>query len=358
MRRILFFISGFIIFGLIVLWAFALSRQMAETGQTANSDQIAALLQAVNTPEGSLTGQPVIFLPGAGTVVGHRYFPLTGGHALNDCAACHADGRYQGTDPTCLTCHAADDAHNGENGTDCATCHTPTTWQDATFDHATIGARDCADCHTPPPDHYAAPCAACHLDTTNFLNVLFDHSQIGDQDCAACHTPPPNHYQGACRNCHLDTTTFQNATFDHSTIGSQDCANCHTPPPNHYQGTCRNCHTDTTNFRNAFFDHSVIGSQDCSNCHTPRPNHFPGACRNCHSDTTNFRNATFNHTFPLNHGNANGQCTACHTDNDYSSYTCTYCHNGGEFEDEHREEGITDLSNCLQCHPDGREGDD
>jgi hypothetical protein len=317
MKRILLFTSGIIIFGATILWALALSRNLPPPAPSPDSEQMDALWRAVHTPENNMTGQPVIFPPGAGTVMGHSFFPLTGGHALNDCAACHASGIYQGIDSSCLSCHALDDAHNGANGPECATCHTATNWQDATFDHATIGARDCADCHASPPAHFPAPCVGCHLDTTTFQNVLFDHSQIADRDCADCHTPPPNHYPGSCGNCHADTS----------------------------------------NFRNAIFNHSVIGDQDCANCHTPPPNHFPGACRNCHMDTSNFRNATFNHSFPLGHGGANGECTACHTNNEFGSYTCANCHSGGDFVEEHTDEGITDLSNCLLCHPGGREAD-
>jgi hypothetical protein len=44
-------------------------------------------------------------------------------------------------------------------------------------------------------------------------------------------------------------------------------------------------------------------------------------------------------------------------------YTCYGCHehSRSEVESEHREEGIGNLSNCVRCHPTGREeegGDD
>ncbi|MCB0027723.1 MAG: hypothetical protein KDE28_07450, partial [Anaerolineales bacterium] len=93
-------------------------------------------------------------------------------------------------------------------------------------------------------------------------------------------------------------------------------------------------------------------------CHAPPPNHFSGTCRTCHTDTTNWRNATFSHSFPLNHGGANSNCSTCHTNNNYSSYTCFNCHNQGEMIEEHADEGITDISNCVGCHPNGEEPDD
>jgi hypothetical protein len=288
----------------------------------------------------------------------HPYFPLRGGHALAACADCHTGGTYQGLASECVTCHLADDAHDGQNGLDCESCHKVSTWENAVFDHSRIGRRDCAECHTSPADHFPGPCAACHLDTNSFSNVSFDHSQVANQDCAACHAPPPNHYGPPCSVCHLDTTNFRNVSFDHSRVAGQDCAACHTPPPNHYGTPCSACHLDTANFRNVRFDHAFAGGQDCAACHAPPPNHFPGACRDCHQDTGNWRNATFNHTFPLNHGGANGQCTTCHAGNSPPAYTCFSCHNQGEMLEEHAEEGITDISNCVRCHADGREPDD
>jgi hypothetical protein len=361
--------------------------------------EIAQLISALGTPEGQLL-EPVAvpFPPAAGTIVSHAFFPLTGGHNQLDCLACHVSGVYQGTDPTGYTCHAEDDPHQGANGTVCSTCHIAESWQAVSFDHSTIGTRDCADCHEappehfappcavchvstedftavlfdhsqlgtqdcvdchqPPPDHFPAPCATCHIDTTQFLVVSFDHSLIGSQDCSACHTPPPNHFPAPCATCHVSTANFQVINFDHSLIGSQDCAACHTSPANHFPAPCAACHVNTTNFQDVSFDHSFIGGQDCASCHQPPPNHFPGACSSCHQDTTNFRNATFNHLFPLNHGEANGQCATCHANNNTSTYTCTACHRGDELREEHEKEDIFDFSNCVACHADGKKPDD
>ncbi|GAB4266197.1 MAG: hypothetical protein Kow0080_07250 [Candidatus Promineifilaceae bacterium] len=334
----------------------------------------------------------------------------------NRCVACHLkDDVHQGANgPDCATCHSITKwqdvsfDHSTIGDRDCAECHEPppnhfegacrnchtdtTNFKNAFFDHSTIGNQDCSACHNPPANHYQGACRNCHFDTTNFKNAIFDHSTIGNQDCSACHNPPANHYQGACRNCHFDTTNFKNAIFDHSTIGNQDCSACHNPPANHYQGACRNCHFDTMNFKNAFFDHSGIGNQDCSGCHNPPANHYPGACRNCHGDTSNFRNvnfshagltdcaschqpppnhfsgqcsqchntstfsgATFNHTFPMNHGDANGDCARCHTNGGNGPASCFLCHDQQKIEKKHRDEGISDFSNCMACHANGKE---
>ncbi|MCB8923193.1 MAG: hypothetical protein H6662_16520 [Ardenticatenaceae bacterium] len=328
-------------------------------GQTPGGSGPPATAPQPNTTDftGNRLDDPraIPFPPGANLLQVHSFFPLTGGHSDLACSTCHTGDTYSGAPAECIACHAEDDTHQGLYGSDCASCHTSSAWQKIDFNHDIIGTQDCIDCHTPPKDHYAGTCRACHIDTTNFNIVFFDHSFIGDQDCAACHTPPANHYAGTCRACHIDTSNFSIVFFDHSFIGDQDCAACHLPPANHYPGTCSACHQDTSNFRNAFFNHA--GLTDCAACHAPPANHFPGQCSNCHNTNT-FTGATFNHTFPVNHGDANNQCETCHPGNNTQTYTCYTCHNQQEMANEHSEEGIGDISNCVRCHPDGREHDD
>lgn len=229
-------------------------------------------------PAGLLPQPQAVPFPGTVTaVIPHDFFPLSGAHATLPCVACHDDSAFAGISAACVDCHAARDIHNGANGPDCALCHVPTQWQDATFDHSVIGQRDCGECHGPPPDHFPGACSTCHLDTTNFFNVTFDHGTVIGTDCAACHAPPPNH--------------------------------------------------------------------------------FPGACSACHNDTTNFRNVNFAHTFPLDHGDANRQCATCHPGNNTTTYTCTACHEQNEMIEEHADEDIFNIANCVACHPDGEEPD-
>ncbi len=362
-----------------------------DAGSDSVSGQGAGLMAALSNELDNPLAVP--FPSSPELVAAHSFFPLTGGHNVN-CSTCHRSGYYQGTDPTCISCHASDDAHKGSNGTDCVQCHSIENWQDASFDHSTIGTTDCVECHAPPANHFAGACTACHSDTTNFKNALFNHATIGNADCATCHTPPANHFAGACAACHSDTTNFKNALFNHATIGNTDCATCHTPPANHFAGACAACHSDTTNFKNAFFNHATIGNTDCAACHTPPTNHYPGACRNCHVDTNSFGNvsfnhagltdcqschaapanhfpgqcsnchntstfsgATFNHTFPINHEGTNGQCANCHPGGNTSTYSCASCHSPQDVANEHNEEGITNTANCISCHADGTEGE-
>jgi hypothetical protein len=53
---------------------------------------------------------------------------LVGHHAQLACSSCHRNGVYKGTSSQCIDCHRDKDKHNGQNGTDCSICHTPTGW--------------------------------------------------------------------------------------------------------------------------------------------------------------------------------------------------------------------------------------
>jgi hypothetical protein len=299
-----------------------------------------------------LTPRPVPFPPGA---LQEHPFPLDGAHASVACDACHAGGTYKGTAESCAACHP--DPHDGVRGSNCEWCHNTTDFDQVSFDHA--NAVDCQGCHQQdaPPDHYAGQCSNCHLDTASWSTVQFNHT--GFTDCQSCHAndAPPNHYAGQCSNCHTSTTSWPAVQFNHA--GFTDCQSCHASdaPANHYAGQCSNCHTSTTSWPAVQFNHA--GLTDCRSCHAAAApaNHFPGQCSDCHSTAT-WAGATFSHAFPLNHGRANGNCQTCHPGNNYASYTCYTCHDQGATAREHREEGISDLANCVRCHPTGGgEGD-
>ena len=277
----------------------------------------------------------------------HDFFPLTAGHDNLKCSSCHTGSTYKGTSPTCVSCHAKDDPHEGQFGTACAACHDVTVWTAVSFDHSLIGDQDCATCHTPPTNHFAGACSACHSDTENFANAVFNHDTIGSQDCAGCHTPPANHWAGACSACHTDTGSFKNAVFNHGTIGSQDCSSCHTAPVNHFAGACAACHSDTSSFRNAVFNHATIGSTDCSSCHSAPANHYAGACAACHLDTGNFRNVNFNHAA------IGGQdCSGCHSaPANHFAGACNACHQDtGNFRNASFNHATIGGTDCNACH--------
>ncbi|HSR41922.1 MAG TPA: hypothetical protein VLL48_07115 [Longimicrobiales bacterium] len=134
-----------------------------------------------------------------------------GAHASLRCASCHAVPGYDLLFPApaslddCVACHRADyDREHG--GTDfpttCTDCHTPTSWDDAAFDHDErffpifSGAHrgqwsDCVTCHTTPGVFTAFTCFTCHQH--NQADTDAHHREVqgyvyDSAECYACHT--------------------------------------------------------------------------------------------------------------------------------------------------------------------------
>ncbi len=330
-------------------------------------------------------------------------FPLEGDHALEDCTGCHQDmhtlADLQATEQACYACHQQDDVHQNQFGQNCAVCHTPTDWDEVTFDHALtnfplLGAHgevECTACHlnklfkdTPPA------CYACHQKDDAH------QGQFG-QDCAECHTsvtweeatfdhaltdfPLTNaHEQVECESCHLNNIFVGT---------SQLCYDCHLQDDVHlgqFGRECTTCHTSVS-WEEATFDHALtdfpltgahkrveceschIGgmfqntARECSACHLEPILHigmFEATCADCHTTNT-WTPAEYNlpHTFPFDH-ERRGQpwtCIDCHPTS-LQTYTCyqgCHEHTPAKVEREHREEGIRDFQNCMECHPTGRE---
>ena len=353
-------------------------------------------------------------------------FALTGAHIPLQCSQCHINGNYNLTDTSCVSCHLKDfqgatDPNHVQAGIPqtCQSCHTTTSWGNATFNHATTGFA-LTGAHVP------LQCSQCHVN---------GNYSLSSGACATCHlkdyqgTTDPNHAQAGfpqtCDSCHT-TVSWANATFDHATTGfaltgahvplqcsqchvngnyslnSTACATCHvndfngTTNPNHVQSgfpqQCEVCHNTTAwipssfNHNNTAFPltgkHTTVACAnchvnnnytsvptDCFSCHksdyqtTTNPNHtaagFPTTCQTCHT-TTAWTGATFNHTwFPTNHGNAGGVCSTCHTNSsDYSVFSCTVCHGKSQTDSNHRGVNgyVYSSPNCYQCHRNGRAG--
>jgi hypothetical protein len=156
-------------------------------------------------------------------------FQLTGKHIQLDCAACHngmskiAD--LKATPQDCFSCHASDDAHQGQFGAGCATCHTTAAWLPATFDHSKTkfpltGA------------HIGLVCTQCHASQV-FTGL--------DTACASCH-PDPSFHAGlfagmACDQCH-NATAWSPASFNLAHPNSCGEVTC----IDHERATCRDCH--------------------------------------------------------------------------------------------------------------------
>ncbi len=261
-------------------------------------------------------------------------FKLEGEHTEVACEDCHKNNVYQGTPTDCYSCHAQDDEHNGEFGKDCTACHKPQTWDDAKVDHNLFAFK-------LEGEHANVRCENCHQ------NGVFKGTPL---DCYSCHRQDDEHggkFGIDCAACHTPSD-WDNATFDHSrsafplTGAHQqiDCEQCHVN--SQFAGTpsaCVNCHADPAYHAGAF-------GTDCASCHS----------------TTAWSPAMFNgqHTFPLNHGESgNVSCATCHPSS-FTTYTCYGCHEHSEADirSEHLDEGISNYQNCMECHPDGREGGD
>lgn len=260
-------------------------------------------------------------------------FPLTGGHAGAACAACHAGGRYEGTPLECAACHQADDEHNGNLGPDCAACHTPEDWARVSFDHATTA-------FPLQGKHNEVACDGCHL---------AGRLAGTPTRCVDCHQEDDAHdgqFGSDCGGCHAPDD-WKNATFDHARTAfpltgahqQVECAQCHAG--GRFKGTpatCVSCHQDPP-------FHLGLFAQGCDTCHA----------------TTGWQPARFEvpHVFPTNHG-ANGAspCRTCHPDA-LDQYTCYGCHEHtpAQIQEEHAEEGVGDILDCVRCHPTGLEGE-
>lgn len=265
-------------------------------------------------------------------------FKTEGSHMDVACVKCHTDARSLADFPNapqdCHSCHNADDPHAGRYGADCAECHKPTGWQDATFDHSLAAFK-------LEGRHAEAACEKCHI------NNVFKGTPT---DCYSCHRQDDEHngqFGVECAACH-NPSNWDNATFDHNRSSfpltgahiSVKCEQCHASGQfNGLAFACVSCHAEPV-------EHAGQFGIDCSACHS----------------TTAWMPAAFTsrHTFPLNHGEGGTvSCSTCHPVS-YAAYTCYGCHehNEANVAGEHREEGISNFENCMECHADGREHDD
>ncbi len=262
-------------------------------------------------------------------------FKLDNSHKDIKCIKCHQQqttlAELQNTANLCVDCHKQDDPHNNWFGEDCEKCHQTTSWEETIFDHSTgtgfvlVAAHlevKCQDCHLNGYENTPTECISCHEK---------DDIHLGKYglDCAACH----------------QADLWQNAYFDHNQSrfildGAHtdlECQSCHLNGI--YSGTpieCAGCHQDPE------FHLNMFTNQTCNTCH--------------HTAAWKPAQYTGPHNFPYNHGEKNNFCMDCHQPN-LTVWTCYPCHNQNEMIREHREEGISELSNCLRCHPTGQENE-
>jgi hypothetical protein len=260
-------------------------------------------------------------------------FALTGLHTVppRQCTDCHVNNNYNIATATCVSCHLKD--YQGTTNPNhvtanfpqaCDSCHSTSTWLNATFNHNSTGF-PLTGAHTSPPRQ----CTDCHVN---------NNYNLTSTSCVSCHQTdynnaitPVNHvaagFPTTCETCH-DTVLWTDAVFNHTTTGFQ-LTGAHTVPPR----LCTDCHVS---------NNYALNSTLCYTCHqkdysgTTNPAHaaagFPTTCELCH-DTTVWTDSTFNHNttiFPLtgSHTVPPRVCTDCHVNNNYTTLptTCIGCH--------------------------------
>ncbi len=220
-------------------------------------------------------------------------FPLVGKHTTLTCASCHMNGNFNGMPTDCYSCHAAKDNHNGQFGTSCESCHTPTAWKDVFYNHnatafpltgthATVACAschtngnfkgtpsDCYSCHAAKDNHngqYGTNCSSCHV-PTGWGNVMFDHN-------ATAFPLTGQHFSLVCTQCH------QSGQY---TGLSTACSSCHEEPTFHagaFGGACDQCHTTSGWTPATFAAHPRVSGENMLN-------HHRATCRTCHITTVN-----------------------------------------------------------------------
>lgn len=267
---------------------------------------------------------------------------MKAGNQPFDCSDCHMEDIQTFASDSCHTCHRDMDivfaqAHLLSFGTDCLACHDGIDRYGDGFTHDTFSFKLTGG-------HADVPCTQCHLDARSIVDL-----QSAPQDCYSCHAQEDEHggqFGTQCENCH-NPSNWDDAVFDHNLSAFKlDGA--------HASVACEECHVNDV-FKGT--------PKECMACHAEPQEHagkFGTDCAACHA-TAAWEPASYNgpHTFPMNHGEGDGSCQTCHPSS-LTTYTCYGCHEHSEanIAGEHREEGINDFQNCIECHADGREHDD
>lgn len=189
--------------------------------------------------------------------------PLPPGHEALECDACHKTNVHDELPRDCGGCHASDDIHKGQLGTECESCHVATSWTSPIwFDHDLLsfplmGAHAevvCDQCHT----------SAAYRDAETY--------------CLGCHASDDPHGGGfgnQCDDCH-NPSTWLAWQFDHATQTSFALTEGHAGIG------CKSCHEATIRGRTG-------ASGDCNSCHSrddPHFGRFGKKCDNCHNTSS------------------------------------------------------------------------
>jgi Class III cytochrome C family len=253
-------------------------------------------------------------------------FSLTGAHQSVSCGGCHLGGQYKSAPKTCVGCHATDDVHHGERGSECGKCHATSDWKTAKFDHeketgfALLGR------------HAKIDCVGCHR-SGNFKDKI-------PKDCYGCHKADDSHagrFGQKCNDCH-DNLVWQPVKYDHlartkfALVGVHAKLDCHT------------CHTANAAQQKL--------ATDCIGCHRAANPHglkFKTSCDSCHGQQDWHSEISFDHdltSFPLLGLHNVVSCAQCHRTQAFSDAKarCIDCHK----KDDVHKGGLGEK--CDTCH--------
>lgn len=194
-------------------------------------------------------------------------FVLRDSHASAKCEACHTGTLYvkqggKALSTDCLSCHRKDDAHKGQLGPQCATCHDERKWAGAKYDHNKSRFKLSGA-------HARTQCKSCHKSA-----AFKDAPTI----CAMCHDGDDVHKRnlgGKCEICH-STRTWKSWDFDHARQTSYPLDGAH------LKVNCTSCHRQAPGELGAAMPRPA---SSCFGCHSGDDIHSGGfgpLCERCH----------------------------------------------------------------------------
>ncbi|MBL1276141.1 MAG: hypothetical protein COB30_008635 [Ectothiorhodospiraceae bacterium] len=279
-------------------------------------------------------------------------FPLRGRHRDAPCKACHLEDKktnkqkpYHQASSQCIQCHKSDDAHKGQLGKQCESCHTQTRWLDFRFDHSATKFK-------LEGKHKGVDCRNCHPQQK--------YSDL-PQKCVSCHQRDDKHnghYGKKCQDCHT-VSGWSNQHFNHDKDTEYPLQG------KHKKVRCQQCHRS-----DGYTQYVEDGARknikklktDCYACHRLQDEHkgqFGRKCMSCHS-VKGWEKQKFDHQktdFPLKGKHKKLACGDCHSGEVSSAETsalrqkkmaldttCISCH---QLDDVHREQ---QGKKCQECH--------